>query len=138
MQEVGGSIPPGSTKFFEGLADILGEEITYKLGVPGRHLVLNSLAVLGAAKLAGADLALVGVINLPIIKFSVDWWNTLHQPASVSRIGTPAIHSSMLWPLLIMAVAFTLFFIVVLIQRMRSELVAARLRALGRLSVEGR
>ena len=78
------------------------------------------------------------MINLPIIKFSVDWWNTLHQPASISRIGTPAIHSSMLWPLLIMAVAFTLFFVVVLIQRMRSELVAARLRALGRLSVEGR
>ena len=87
---------------------------------------------------AGAVLALVGVINLPIIKFSVDWWNTLHQPASVSRIGTPTIHSSMLWPLLIMAVAFMLFFVVVLIQRMRSELVAARLRALGRLSVEGR
>ncbi len=87
---------------------------------------------------AGAVLALVGVINLPIIKFSVDWWNTLHQPASISRIGTPAIHSSMLWPLLIMALAFTFFFIVVLIQRMRGELVAARLRALGRLSVEGR
>lgn len=87
---------------------------------------------------AGAVLALVGVINLPIIKFSVDWWNTLHQPASVSRIGTPAIHSSMLWPLLIMAIAFMFFFVVVLIQRMRSELVAARLRALGRLSVEGR
>ena len=51
---------------------------------------------------------------------------------------TPTIHSSMLWPLLIMAVAFMLFFVVVLIQRMRSELVAARLRALGRLSVEGR
>ena len=90
-----------------------------------------------AAK-AAAILALVGIVNVPIIKFSVDWWNTLHQPASISRIGTPAIHSSMLWPLLIMALAFTFFFIVVLIQRMRGELVAARLRALGRLSVEGR
>ncbi len=87
---------------------------------------------------AGAVLALVGVVNLPIIKFSVDWWNTLHQPASVSRIGTPAIHSSMLWPLLVMALAFTLFYVVVLILRMRSELLAARLRALGRLAVEGR
>src|SRR5690606_6186981 len=87
---------------------------------------------------AGAVLALVGVINLPVIKFSVDWWNTLHQPASVSRIGTPAIHSSMLWPLLVMAVGFMFFYAAVLILRMRSELLAARLRALGRLSVEGR
>jgi len=87
---------------------------------------------------AAAVLALVGLINLPIIKFSVDWWNTLHQPASVSRIGTPAIHSSMLWPLLIMAAGFMFYYAVVLILRMRGELLAARLRALGRLSVEGR
>jgi heme exporter protein C len=87
---------------------------------------------------AASLLCLVGVVNLPIIKFSVDWWNTLHQPASVSRIGTPAIHESMLWPLLLMALAFTLYFLVVLIARIKSELLAARLRALSAASVEGR
>jgi heme exporter protein C len=79
---------------------------------------------------AGAILALVGVVNLPIIKFSVDWWNTLHQPASVFRIGAPTIAASMLWPLLIMAVGFTLFYITLLLVRMRSALMAAKLRAL--------
>ena len=56
---------------------------------------------------AGSVLALVGVVNLPIIKFSVDWWNTLHQPASVLRLGGPTIAVSMLVPLLVMAVGFT-------------------------------
>ena len=79
---------------------------------------------------AGAILALVGVVNLPIIKFSVDWWNTLHQPASVFRIGAPTIAASMLWPLLIMAVGFTLFYVTLLLVRMRSALMAAKLRAL--------
>ena len=51
---------------------------------------------------AGAILVLVGVVNVPIIKFSVDWWNTLHQPASVVRMGGPSIDPSMLWPLLMM------------------------------------
>ena len=60
---------------------------------------------------AGAILALVGIVNLPIIKFSVDWWNTLHQPASVFRLGGPTIAASMLWPLLVMALGFTLFFV---------------------------
>ena len=71
---------------------------------------------------AGAVLALVGVVNLPIIKFSVDWWNTLHQPASVMRIGGPRIDISMLAPLLIMAVGFTLLFVVLLMLRMRTAL----------------
>jgi heme exporter protein C len=83
-------------------------------------------------------LCLVGVVNLPIIKFSVDWWNTLHQPASVSRIGTPSIDPSMLWPLGLMALAFTLYFLVVLIARIKSELLGARLRALSAASLEGR
>src|SRR6202008_4671371 len=52
---------------------------------------------------AAAILTLVGAVNLPIIKFSVDWWNTLHQPASLVRAGGPAIHSSILAPLLVMA-----------------------------------
>ncbi|MGH7036027.1 MAG: heme ABC transporter permease [Stellaceae bacterium] len=79
---------------------------------------------------AGAILALVGAVNLPIIKFSVDWWNTLHQPASVFRLGGPTIAASMLWPLLVMAFGFTLFFVTLLLLRMRSALMAAKLRAL--------
>jgi heme exporter protein C len=71
---------------------------------------------------AAAVLALVGVVNLPIIKFSVDWWNTLHQPASVMRIGGPRIDISMLAPLLIMALGFTLLFVVLLMLRMRTAL----------------
>ena len=58
-----------------------------------------------------AILTLVGAINLPIIKFSVDWWNTLHQPASVVKMSGPAIHPTILWPLLVMAIAFTLLFL---------------------------
>ena len=79
---------------------------------------------------AGAVLAVVGVVNLPIIKFSVDWWNTLHQPASVFRLGGPTIAPSMLWPLLVMALGFTLLFVALLLLRMRTALVAAKVRAL--------
>ena len=79
---------------------------------------------------AGAILALVGVINLPIIKFSVDWWNTLHQPASIVRLGGPTIAGAMLWPLGLMALGFTLFFVTLLMVRMRSRLIAAKIRAL--------
>src|SRR3954447_25994199 len=60
---------------------------------------------------AAAILTLVGAINLPIIKFSVDWWNTLHQPASVFRVDGPTIHPSILAPLFAMAIAFTLLFV---------------------------
>jgi heme exporter protein C len=79
---------------------------------------------------AGAILALVGAVNLPIIKFSVDWWNTLHQPASIFRIDGPTIDPAMLWPLAIMALGFTLFYVSLLLLRMRSALMAAKLRAL--------
>jgi heme exporter protein C len=67
-------------------------------------------------------LALVGIINLPIIKFSVDWWNTLHQPASVLRFGGPTIALSMLVPLLVMAVGFCGLFVALLLLRMRTAL----------------
>jgi len=60
---------------------------------------------------AAAVLTLVGAINLPIIKFSVDWWNTLHQPASVMRLGGPTLNRAFLIPLLVMAVAFSLLFV---------------------------
>ena len=79
---------------------------------------------------AGSVLALVGVVNLPIIKFSVEWWNTLHQPASVFRLGGPTIDATMLGPLLIMALGFMLFFAAVLMIRMRTALLAAKIRAL--------
>src|SRR5258708_16276199 len=79
---------------------------------------------------AGAILALVGIVNLPIIKFSVDWWNTLHQPASVFRLGGPTIAASMLWPLLIMALGFTLLFVTLLLILIRTALIAAKIRAL--------
>ena len=79
---------------------------------------------------ASAILALIGGINLPIIKFSVDWWNTLHQPASVTKIGMPAVHSSMLIPLLLMAVGFTTLFFTLVIIRCRAELASRRINAL--------
>ena len=79
---------------------------------------------------AGSLLALVGVVNLPIIKFSVDWWNTLHQPASVVRMGGPSIAVSMLLPLLVMAVAFMLLFLWLLLLRMRTILNERKAEAL--------
>lgn len=87
---------------------------------------------------AAALLALVGVVNLPVIKFSVDWWSTLHQPASVLRIGGPTIHSSMLTPLLLMAAAFFGYFLCLLILRARGELAARKLRAMQLLAAEER
>ncbi|CDL00401.1 heme exporter subunit; membrane component of ABC superfamily [Magnetospirillum gryphiswaldense MSR-1 v2] len=75
-------------------------------------------------------LALVGVFNVPIIKWSVDWWNTLHQPASVVKMGGPAIDASMMVPLILMALAFKAYWVVVLILRTRAEIAAAKLRTL--------
>ena len=79
---------------------------------------------------AAAILALVGVINIPIIRFSVDWWNTLHQPASVIRAGGPSLHADMLVPLLVMAVAFMAYFATVLLWRIKGELAERRLHAM--------
>lgn len=72
-------------------------------------------------------LSLVGAVNVPIIKGSVDWWNTLHQPASVIKLGGPSIHYSMLMPLLAMAAGFFLLFLALLMTRLRSELLARKL-----------
>ncbi|MFL6711925.1 MAG: heme ABC transporter permease [Sulfurifustis sp.] len=74
-----------------------------------------------AARAAGI-LALVGVVNIPVIHFSVEWWNTLHQPASVTRMGKPTIHISILIPLLLMALAFTTYFVTVLLMRVRNDI----------------
>jgi heme exporter protein C len=79
---------------------------------------------------AAAILALVGFVNIPIIKFSVDWWNTLHQPASLTRLDGPAIDPSMLTPLLLMGLAFTFYFVTMLLVRMRADLAARKARAL--------
>ena len=84
---------------------------------------------LRAARLA-AVLALVGFINVPIIHFSVEWWNTLHQPASVMRLGKPTMHVSMLVPLLTMAFAYMGLFAALLLVRMRTEVVLRRVRGL--------
>src|SRR5215471_2659347 len=79
---------------------------------------------------AAAVLTLVGALNLPIIKFSVDWWNTLHQPASVMRLVGPTLDRAFLIPLLVMAVAFTLLFVTLLVAAMRNEILRRRVRAL--------
>ena len=76
---------------------------------------------------AAAILALVGVINLPVIKFSVDWWNTLHQPASVMKLGGPSIHPAILTPLLVMALALALLYVVLVLLRTDTEIDRRRL-----------
>jgi heme exporter protein C len=88
-----------------------------------------------AAELARV-VALVGVINIPIVKFSVNWWNTLHQPASIVRMGGPAIDKSILWPLAIMFLAFALLFIALHLMAMKNEarerkILAEKTRAIG-------
>jgi heme exporter protein C len=89
----------------------------------------------GKAARAVAILTLVGCVNIPIVKFSVDWWNTLHQPASVLRLGGPTIHSAILVPLIVMAVAFTLLFVTLHLAAMRNEIMRRRVRALMMLHV---
>lgn len=84
----------------------------------------------GRAGRAAAVLALVGAINLPIIKFSVNWWNTLHQPASVFRMGGPTIDPSLLIPLFEMAIAFMLLFVTLQLAAMRNEILRRRVRTL--------
>ena len=82
----------------------------------------------GRAGRVAAILTLVGFINIPIIKFSVEWWNTLHQPASVVRLDGPTIHPTMLWPLVVMAIGFTLAFTALHLGAMRAEIFRRRVR----------
>ncbi|MGE4219494.1 MAG: heme ABC transporter permease [Alphaproteobacteria bacterium] len=103
----------------------------------GYMALLNAFDDPGRGERSAAVLAVVGAVNLPVIKFSVDWWNTLHQPASVMRLDAPAIHPSMLWPLLLMALGFTLFYAALLIVRMRSEIAAAKIRNLLAMQAGG-
>ena len=84
----------------------------------------------GRGARAAAVLTLVGSVNIPVIKFSVDWWNTLHQPASVVRMGGTAIDPTILKPLLAMAIAFTLMFLTMHLAAMRTEILRRRVRAM--------
>ena len=80
------------------------------------------------AALVARVVALVGFVNVPIVKFSVDWWNSLHQPASVFRMDGPTIHSSMLWPLLVMGLAYTFLFLALHLVSIRAEIAARKIR----------
>jgi heme exporter protein C len=88
---------------------------------------------------AGAILALVGVVNLPIIKFSVDWWNTLHQPASITLTAAPSLHIGMLLPLLLAAIGYSLVFAAIVVARLRAAVMERRIRGvlLSRAAAEG-
>ncbi|MBN9061406.1 MAG: heme transporter HemC [Rhizobiales bacterium 65-9] len=88
----------------------------------------------GQAARAAAIMAIVGFINIPIIKFSVDWWNTLHQPASVFRLGGPSVDPTMLWPLMVMAAAFLFLFVTLHLASMRNELLRRRIRTIALLN----
>jgi heme exporter protein C len=79
---------------------------------------------------AGAILALIGVVDLPIIKFSVDWWNTLHQGNTITLTGAPHMYISMLWPLLFSTLGFTLGFAAIVTARLRAAVMERRIRAL--------
>jgi len=79
---------------------------------------------------SGAILALIGVVNLPIIKFSVDWWNTLHQPDTITLTGAPTMYVGMLLPLLFSALGFGLVFAAIVVARTRAAVMERRIRAL--------
>jgi heme exporter protein C len=90
----------------------------------------------GRAGRAATILAIVGFVNVPIIKFSVEWWNTLHQPASIFRKGGPTIDPSLLTPLFVMAAGFTLLFVLLHLIAMRAEILRRRVQALRQVHVE--
>ena len=78
-------------------------------------------------------ITLIGIINVPIIKYSVEWWNTLHQPASINLLSKSSIHSSMLFPLLIMTAAFALFSLLIFLMKYNTELIKIKNKGLDRL-----
>ena len=78
-------------------------------------------------------ITILGIINVPIIKYSVDWWNTLHQPASINLLSKSSIHSSMLYPLLIMTAAFALFSLLIFLMKYNTELIKIKNKGLDRL-----
>ena len=78
-------------------------------------------------------ISILGIINVPIIKYSVDWWNTLHQPASINIFAKSSIHTSMLFPLLIMTAAFALFSLLIFLMKYNTELIKIKNKGLDRL-----
>ena len=78
-------------------------------------------------------ITVVGIINVPITKYSVDWWNTLHQPASINILTKSTIHSSMLFPLLLMTAAFALFSLLIFLMKYNTELIKIKNKGLDRL-----
>ena len=78
-------------------------------------------------------ITILGIVNVPIIKYSVDWWNTLHQPASINIFSKSSIHSSMLFPLLVMTAAFALFSLLIFLMKYNTELIKIKNRGLDRL-----
>jgi heme exporter protein C len=114
----------------------LTSELVLLLMYLGLMALWRSVDDPGRAGRAAAVLTLVGTINLPIIKFSVDWWNTLHQPASVFRLGGPTIHPSILTPLMVAAVAFTLLFATMHLAAMRNEILRRRVRAMQMMAAQ--
>ena len=82
---------------------------------------------------ASTLVCILGIINVPIIKYSVDWWNTLHQPASVNLLSDTSIHISMIFPLLIMTAAFALFSLLIFLMKYNTELIKIKTKGLDRL-----
>ncbi len=82
---------------------------------------------------ATSIITILGIINVPIIKYSVEWWNTLHQPASINLLSESSIHSSMLYPLAIMTAAFTLFSLLIFLMKYNTELIKIKNKGLDRL-----
>ena len=78
-------------------------------------------------------ITIFGIVNIPIIKYSVDWWNTLHQPASINILSKSSIHSSMLLPLMIMTAAFALFSLLIFLMKYNTELIKLKNKGLDRL-----
>ena len=105
-------------------------------------LVLFYIMYLVAWRIYGNDekvikitsiITILGIINVPIIKYSVDWWNTLHQPASINILSKSSIHTSMLFPLLIMTAAFALFSLLIFLMKYNTELIKIKNKGLDRL-----
>ncbi|MBP6985002.1 MAG: heme ABC transporter permease [Alphaproteobacteria bacterium] len=96
----------------------------------GYILFIQSIDDKDKAYKMGSALAIIGLINLPIIKFSVDWWNTLHQPSSVLKLSGPSIHTSMLTPLLWMAAAYFFLFIAITAHRLQNQLLLFKLKTM--------
>ena len=94
-------------------------------------LLWQSISNQETASKISAALGIIGFINIPIIKFSVDWWNTLHQPASISKLSSPSIDINMLIPLLIMTLGYMLFLITLFLIKLRTEIIDQKILRLS-------